>query len=98
MVVNQKASISVEVVYASEDKQMLVSLNLAVGSTALEAIQSAHILELFPEIGDLEGRVGIFGKLVCLDVPLKEGDRVEIYRALKLDPKEARRVRAKMKK
>jgi putative ubiquitin-RnfH superfamily antitoxin RatB of RatAB toxin-antitoxin module len=40
---------------------------------------------------------GIFGKRTALDHPLSEGDRVEIYRALAMDPKEARRLRARKK-
>ena len=39
--------------------------------------------------------VGVFGQRVAPDAPLRDGDRVEVYRALKVDPKEARRRRAR---
>ena len=43
------------------------------------------------------GRIGVFGKTVNPDTRLSDGDRVEIYRSLALDPKEARRRRARTK-
>ena len=61
-----------------------------------EAIRDSGVLEKYPEISLKNNRVGIFGELVCLHTPLKAHDRVEIYRPLKLDPMQARRMRAKM--
>jgi uncharacterized protein len=40
-------------------------------------------------------RIGVFGRVVSSTTLLRDGDRVEIYRALKIDPKEARRRRAR---
>lgn len=90
-------SISVEVVYAEDDKQVLIRLDVSEGSTVLAAIQASTVLIQFPKlVADrvLSGRVGIFGKIVDLDTPLKAGDRVEIYRDLIIDPKESRRLKA----
>lgn len=86
----------VEVAYARPDEQVILPLEVDAGTTVQEAIERSGVLERFPEI-DLAGRskVGIFGKLTKLDSALREGDRVEIYRPLKADPKEVRRKRAK---
>ncbi len=89
--------IRVEVVYALPDDVFLVSLEVPSGSTVRQAIELSGVLTRFPEIDLSQNEVGIFGKLSSPDAVLGEGDRVEIYRGLKVDPKEARRRRA-MKK
>jgi putative ubiquitin-RnfH superfamily antitoxin RatB of RatAB toxin-antitoxin module len=84
----------VEVAYAKPDEQALLSVELEEGATAEAAIRRSGVLERFPEI-DLEtGKIGIFSKPCKLDQVLRAGDRVEIYRPLIADPKEARRQRA----
>jgi putative ubiquitin-RnfH superfamily antitoxin RatB of RatAB toxin-antitoxin module len=83
------------VVYALREEQVLVALELEQGATAREAILRSGILERFPEIELGRSPVGIFGKVTELDAPLADGDRVEIYRPLLADPKDARRRRAK---
>jgi hypothetical protein len=85
----------VEVAYADESRQSLISVSLAPAATVLDAILAADILSLYPAIVDLQKRVGIFGKKAGLETKLKEGDRVEIYRDLYRDPKETRRMKAK---
>lgn len=86
--------IAVVLAYAGRDHQVLRRLELAPGSTLMEAISISGVLRDFPEIDLARNRVGIFGRLARLDAPLREGDRVEIYRPLTADPKEARRRRA----
>jgi hypothetical protein len=86
----------VEIVYALPDRYELVELELSSGSTVGEALKASGIAERHPGI-DLSN-LGIFGRRVALEAPLAEGDRVEIYRPLALDPKEARRVRAKRRR
>jgi putative ubiquitin-RnfH superfamily antitoxin RatB of RatAB toxin-antitoxin module len=83
----------IEVVYALPDRHDVSQLELPAGSTVREAIQASGIARRHPGI-DLS-RFGIFGRPVAADAPLADGDRVEIYRPLALDPKEARRERAK---
>lgn len=83
--------ITVEVVYALPNVQRLLSLEVAEGTTAFQAVERSGLLAEFPEIDLAEARLGIFGKTVAADVPLKAGDRVEVYRPLKADPKEVRR-------
>ena len=86
--------LNVEVTYALPAHQVLLPLRVRSGTTVREAVEQSGILDTFPDI-DLGGnRVGIFGKLVKLENPLREGDRVEIYRPLIADPKEVRRRRA----
>jgi putative ubiquitin-RnfH superfamily antitoxin RatB of RatAB toxin-antitoxin module len=86
--------ILVEVAYALPSEQVILPLKVKPGTTAQAAIEASGILAKFPEI-DLEtNKIGIFGKLCKLDTPLRERDRVEIYRPLIADPKEARRQRA----
>ncbi len=83
-----------EVAYGRMDKQALLTVESATPLTVEQAIENSGILQRFPEI-DLAGcKVGIFGKATRLDALLSEGDRVEIYRPLIADPKEARKKRA----
>ena len=87
--------ITVEVVYALPERQLLQSLQVAQGTTALEAAQQSGVPEHFPDLVLDEGsRLGIFGHVVAATQLLSEGDRVEIYRPLKADPKEVRKARA----
>jgi len=87
--------IRVEVVYALREEQVLVPLEVEPGASVRDAIVRSGLLDRFPGI-DLERTpVGVFGKAVALDGVLREGDRVEIYRPLSADPKEARRGRGK---
>ena len=87
-------AIHVEVAYALRERQALVAVEIDEGSTIEEVIKHSGILEAFPEIDLQRAKVGIFGRPVALDERVREGDRVEIYRSLIADPKEARRKRA----
>jgi len=89
--------IYVEVAYARPDEQLIIPLEVEEGTTASEAIERSGILERFPEIDLDKNKIGIFGKLARPAQPLREKDRVEIYRPLKADPKETRRRRAAAK-
>jgi putative ubiquitin-RnfH superfamily antitoxin RatB of RatAB toxin-antitoxin module len=89
-----KALIRVEVAYARPERQVIVAVQVPVGADVNEAIAGSGLLGRFPEIDLARQKVGIFGRLVELDAPLREGDRVEIYRPLIADPKEVRKQRA----
>lgn len=93
-----KASISVEVVYALPDRQLLLPLEVEAGTTARQAIEQSGIRQVFPELDAAVGWIGIFGKRVNPDAVLEEGDRIEIYRPLIANPKDARRRRAGRKR
>ena len=83
----------VEVVYALAGAHDVTVLELPAGATARDALAASGIAARHPGI-DLS-RLGIFGRPASGETPLAEGDRVEIYRPLALDPKEARRARAR---
>lgn len=83
--------IRVEVVYALPDRQRLVALEVPRGCTAREAVERSGLQHEFPEIDPADSALGIFGRRCAPDQRLRGGDRVEIYRPLKADPKEVRR-------
>ena len=92
----------VSVVYALPHVQDLVELELPEGATVMDAVQASGILTRHPEIRiGTTHRLGVFAKLARPDQPLREGDRVEIYRPIqrtRRDPYAAekkRRIRAK---
>lgn len=87
-------SIEVEVAYARPDEQVILALEVPAGATIEDAIRRSAILDRFPEIDLAINKVGVFGKVGRLDQELARGDRVEIYRPLIADPKEARKQRA----
>jgi len=79
----------IEVVYARARQAQAVRLELPAGATLRDAILASGF-----RLKEENRAFGIFGKRARLDQPLADGDRVEIYRALAIDPKEARRRRA----
>jgi len=87
----------IEVAYALPDEQVIIPLQVEPGTTVEQAIQLSGIQDKFPEIDLSINKAGVFGKICKMDTPLKEQDRVEIYRKLIADPKESRRKRAEKK-
>jgi len=91
-----EATIRVEVVYALPGEQALVALEVAAGTTAGEAVRRSGIPARWP---DADTRcIGVFGEHVDPGRVLEDGDRVEIYRPLLADPKEARRETARRRR
>lgn len=90
-----KNKIMVEVVYATPDSQALMKVIVDDGSTIETVIRQSGILTKFPEINLSRQSVGIFSRQRMLSDVVEDGDRVEIYRPLTIDPKEARRAKAK---
>lgn len=88
--------INVEVAYALPDEQKIFAVRLEAGSTVYEAVIRSKIVEYFPQIDPDHDPMGIFGKAVRdpRSTVLQEGQRVEIYRPLTIDPKTARANRA----
>ncbi|QEQ95609.1 RnfH family protein [Neptunomonas concharum] len=92
--------INVEVAFALPKQQRIVALQVEEGTTAYQAVIASGICQQFPQIDAEADPMGIFGKAIKdpKDTVLREGQRVEIYRPLIADPKEARAKRAaKMK-
>ena len=85
----------IEVVAGDAGRQKLVELTLPAGSTVADAIAASRLAETFSDLGVGRTQVGIWGRLVERAERLQDGDRVELYRPLELDPREARRLRAK---
>ena len=85
--------IRVEVAYATPQRQVILELEALPGVTIADAVEQSGICDVFPEIDLAAQKVGIFGKAATLRTVLADGDRVEIYRHLVADPKEARRKR-----
>lgn len=87
--------ITVEVVCATAEHQRVRRVSLPAGSSVLQAVEQSGILLDMPEVAFDPSRLGIFSRRVSADEQVRDGDRVEIYRPLTLDPKDARRRRAK---
>ena len=85
----------VTVVYAQAEGATLIELRLPAGATVADAISRSGILGRHPELDAKRLRVGIFGNLTAQSAALADGDRVELYRPLIVDAKEARRRRVK---
>ena len=88
----------VEVVYALPEAVDAVSVSLPAGASLRDAVVASGLLERHAGIQLEKQAFGIFGRRASLETRLTEGDRVEVYRALALDPKEARRQRAAKKR
>lgn len=86
--------VTVEVAYAGPVSQLVRRVVVPVGSTVMQAIEASGIAHEVPGLVIDPARLGIFSRKVAPDQVVGEGDRVEIYRPLTLDPKEARRRRA----
>lgn len=87
--------LNVEVVYADPDVEALIDVNVPVGTTVAEAITASAIAGRCPGVDFDHAAVGIWGKPVGRDHQLQDGDRIEVYRPLAMDPREARRQRAR---
>ena len=89
-----EAGITVQVCHALPDNTFLRSLRVPAGTTVEQAVAQSGLLQAIPGIDLAINMVGIHGKRKPLDTVLREHDRVEVYRPLQADPKEARRRRA----
>lgn len=88
-------AVDILVAYATPDRQIEIPLSVEESCTIAMAIRRSGILEQFPEIQLSSANVGIYSRKVALDALVHAGDRIEIYRPLQIDPKEARRLRVK---
>jgi len=82
---------AVEVVYALRDRQHVSRVRHADGMTAIQAIEASGLVKIFPELAGNRLDLGVYGRVVRETQVLRPGDRVEIYRRLTADPREARR-------
>ena len=88
----------VEVAFATPGRQELVALELEQGATVADAIHESGLQALFDRVDFDALRAGIWGRVVGRDTTLTDGDRVELYRPLERDPREARRELARVQR
>jgi len=91
------ATFMVEVIYALPDQQTVKNVQVMPNTTVETAIKLSGILHEYPEINLSKNRFGIYSSLAQPETLLKPHDRIEIYRSLIIDPKEARRLRTQKK-
>lgn len=78
--------IQIGVAYATSEEQVWLDISVFEGASINEAIEMSGILKKFPEIDLKKQKVGIYGEIKSLDTLVEDGDRVEIYRPIKIDP------------
>lgn len=83
--------LQIEVVFALPDRQYLTVVSVPAGTTVAEAVAASDIAEQFPDVDVGALQTGIWGRPTPVEAAVKEGDRVELYRPLLRDPREARR-------
>jgi putative ubiquitin-RnfH superfamily antitoxin RatB of RatAB toxin-antitoxin module len=88
----------VTVVYAGTERQLVLKVDVEAGVTVEEAIVTSGVLSLEPDLNLKNLVVGIWNRAARLEQRVREGDRIEIYRPLQADPKEARRIRADIRR
>jgi putative ubiquitin-RnfH superfamily antitoxin RatB of RatAB toxin-antitoxin module len=95
----EQDSLVIEVVYGTPAKQQIMTLSVEQGCSVFDGAVRSGIQSVFPEIDFDTVHMGLFGKVVKTpkDTLLREGDRIEIYRPLLIDPKQARLNRAAKK-
>ena len=83
----------VEVVFALPERQELFEVEVGEGASVADVIETSKLSRVFPA-EDFSGmQAGVWGKPVARDHAVRDGDRVELYRPLEVDPKEARRLK-----
>lgn len=90
-------TLNVAVAVALPGRQQVIALVLPEGSTAADALVAARVRERFPQVDLDAAKLGIWSRPCDPGTALREGDRVEVYRALADDPKSLRRARARLK-
>jgi putative ubiquitin-RnfH superfamily antitoxin RatB of RatAB toxin-antitoxin module len=88
----------VSVVYCARNATWTCELEVAAGTTLRLAIERSGVLTEHPELQRDDLAVGVFSRPHPLDAPVHDGDRIEIYRPLLVDPKQARRHRAELRR
>jgi putative ubiquitin-RnfH superfamily antitoxin RatB of RatAB toxin-antitoxin module len=88
----------VNVVYAGQERQIVLQVDVETGVTIEEVIMASGVLSLEPGLQLKDLSVGVWNRAAKLGQHVREGDRIEIYRPLEVDPKEARRIRADIRR
>lgn len=89
----------VEVVYALPDEQVIFKIESQNTTITVEdVIKESGLLDKYPQIDLTQSKIGIYGQIVELNHSVTDKDRIEIYRELTIDPKQARMLRAEQKR
>lgn len=87
-----------EIIYLTPEREESLTVAVAAGTTVAELLAETVVRARFDRAWLDPASIGVFGKRVSPDYVLEAGDRVELYRPLRADPKEARRERARRDK
>ncbi len=93
-----KATVRATVVYCAPDRQWIVGVEVPAGSTLRDAVNASGLPARVPQLDLAALDLGVFNRLRNPDEPVREGDRIELYRPLVIDPKQARRIRAEVRR
>ncbi|BDM65207.1 UPF0125 protein [Shewanella sp. NFH-SH190041] len=95
---NEHDKFAVDVIYAQSDKQKIITINVTPETTFIEAVRQSQMQAFYPDLDLDTVKLGTYSRLAKHDEILQPGMRVEIYRPLIADPKDARRRRAERAK
>jgi putative ubiquitin-RnfH superfamily antitoxin RatB of RatAB toxin-antitoxin module len=93
-----EARLRATVVYCARDRQWTVGVEVPAGSTLRDAVVASGLPQQVPGLDPAALDLGVFNDLREPDEPVRDGDRIEVYRPLAIDPKEARRIRAEIRR
>ncbi len=83
----------VEIVLALPQRQESREIDIDEGASVSDVIRISKLAQAFPEQDLAAMQAGVWGRPVERDQLVRDGDRVELYRPLLVDPKEARRLK-----
>ncbi|HEU0204919.1 MAG TPA: RnfH family protein, partial [Burkholderiaceae bacterium] len=92
------ATVHATVAYCPPGEVWMREVLLDPGATLLDAVRASGVLQAFPALAENALDLGVFNRPRSAQDPLRDGDRIEIYRPLTIDPKEARRIRADVRR
>lgn len=92
------ASVAATVVYLSPQRHLVLPVQVGPGATLAEVVRASGLLDLAPELAGQALDLGVFSRPRQGTEAVQPGDRIEVYRPLAIDPKEARRVRAEVRR
>jgi len=93
----RKDLITIEIVAALDEKHFMKRFQISKGTTVKQAIELSMIKEFYSKIDYSALKIGIYGKIISPENELQQGDRIEIYRPLAVDPKEKRKLKTRSK-
>lgn len=85
------------VAYAEPGRELLLPVRVEAGATLRDAVLASGLLAQVPALAAAEFDLGVWGHARPSSQPVRDGDRIEVYRPLTVDPKQARRIRAEIR-